>query len=88
MLLCGGILSGFKFVRSRVDSLLLSGVVIKGGKARHFFISSILNVTVAITNCCNVFIVDVDILGSKGTSLFIENTFGNVSLEKIMVAKN
>ena len=78
---------GIKFVN--VFSLSISDVKIVGCGARHFFINSVvINVSVAITNCYNVSFADMYISRSEGTSLLIENTFGNIFLKNITIERN
>ena len=80
-------LPGFKFVN--VGSLHISDVKIVNCGARHFFVNStVITVGVTVTNSSTVSLVKVSIAQSIGTSLLIENTFGNVSLESIVVESN
>ena len=80
-------LPGFKFVN--VVSLNISDVKIANCGASHFFVNStIITVGVTVTNSSTVSLVNVIIAQSIGTSLLVENTFGNVSLENVVVESN
>ena len=80
-------LPGFKFVN--VVSLHISDVKIANCGASHFFVNStVITVGVTVTNSSTVSLVNVSIAQSIGTSLLVENTFGNVSLENVVVESN
>ena len=80
-------LPGFRFVN--VISLHISDVKIANCGASHFFVdSTIITVGVTVTNSSTVSLVNVSIAHSIGTSLLIENTFGNVLMDNVTVENN
>ena len=81
-------LPGFQFVE--VSSLYISDVKIVGCGAEHIFVNGIATAAaMVITNCSDVFLANIDISQSNNaTSLLIENTSGNVTLEKLVVRRN
>ena len=80
-------LPGFKFVN--VVSLHISDVKIANCGPGLFYVNStVITVGVTITDSSTVSLVNVSITQSIGTSLLIENIFGNVSLENVVVESN
>ena len=80
-------LPGFKFVN--VVSLQISDVKIANCGASHFFVNNtVITVGVTVTNSSTVSLVNVRIAHSIGTSLLIENTFGKVFMDNVIVENN
>ena len=77
---------GLQFVR--VQTLNITNVEIIGCGGEHVFKNTTIRSAVYINGCRDVTLYNVSIVSSHQTSLFIENTSGNVTLDKICVRDN
>ena len=78
--------TGLQFVR--IQTLTISNVEIVGCGGEHVFRNTTIQSAVYINRCRDVVVKNVDIVSSHQTSLFIENTSGNVTLEEVCVRDN
>ena len=78
--------TGLQFVK--VKTLKVANVEIVSCGGEHLFRKTALRSAVYINRCRDVTIHNVAIVSSHHTSLFIENTSGNVSLEEVHVQDN
>ena len=78
--------TGLQFVK--VKTLKIANVEIVGCGGEHLFRKTALRSAVYINRCRDVTLHNVVIMSSHHTSLFIENTSGNVSLEEVHVQDN
>ena len=78
--------TGLQFVK--VKTLKVANVEIVSCEGKHLFRKTALRSAVYINRCRDVTIHNVAIVSSHHTSLFIENTSGNVTLEKVHVQDN
>ena len=77
---------GLQFVR--VQTLNITNVEIIGCGGEYVFRNATIRSAVYINGCRDVTLYKVSIMSSHQTSLFIENTSGNVTLEEVCVRDN